>query len=56
MRALIVILLVVGALVGGILTLLSTRNAGMPDKNVLERARKRERAQSDKDDAESDDR
>jgi hypothetical protein len=53
-KALIVILLVVGALVGGILTLRSTRNAGMPDKDVLDRAKRRERAQSDKDDAESD--
>jgi hypothetical protein len=54
LKAIIIVLLVVGALVGGILTLRSTRNAGMPGKDVLDRAKERGRAQAAKDDAESD--
>jgi hypothetical protein len=53
LKAIIIILLVVGALVGGILTLRSTRNAGMPGKDLLDRAKERARAQAAKDDAES---
>jgi hypothetical protein len=53
LKAIIIILLVVGALVGGILTLRSTRNAGMPGKDVLDRAKERARAEAAKDDAES---
>ena len=43
MKALIIILLVVGALVGGILTLRSSARTGMPSEDVIERAKKRER-------------
>jgi len=53
MKAIIIILLVVCVLVGGLLTLRSARNAGMPGKDVLNRARERARAQAAKDDAES---
>ena len=53
MKALVVILLVVGALIGGLLTLRSTRSAGMPGKDVLERAKRREREQASKDDRNS---
>jgi len=44
---------VVAALIGGLLTLRSTRGAGMPDKDVMNRAKQREREQSAKDDQES---
>jgi len=50
----LIALLVVAVLIGGILSLRSTRSAGMPDKDVLDRARLRERDQAAKDDAESD--
>ena len=53
MRAIIIILLVVIVLVGGLLTLRSTRNAAMPGKDVLERAKERARSQAAKDDEES---
>ena len=54
MKAAIIIIVVVAALVGGLLTLRSTRSAGMPDKDVLDRAKERAREQSAKDDKESD--
>ena len=41
--------IVVAALIGGLLTLRGTRNAGVPGKDVLDRARAREREQSAKD-------
>lgn len=53
MKAVIIIVLVVGALIGGLLTLRSTRSAGMPDKEVMERAKQRAREQAAKDDKES---
>ena len=53
MRAILIILLVVVVLVGGLLTLRSTRNAAMPGKDVLDRAKERARRQAAKDDAES---
>ena len=53
MKAIIIILLVVIVLVGGLLTLRSTRNAGMPGKDVLDRANERARAQAAKDEEES---
>jgi hypothetical protein len=54
MKAFIIIVVVVAALIGGILTLRSTRSAGMPDKDVLERAKLRARDQAAKDDQETD--
>jgi FtsZ-interacting cell division protein ZipA len=53
-KAVIIIIAVVGVLVGGLLTLRSTRSAGMPAKDVLDRAKERGREQSAKDEAESD--
>jgi hypothetical protein len=53
MKAFIIILVVVGALVGGILTLRSTRSAGMPGKDVMDRAKSRAREQAAKDEKES---
>ena len=54
MKALVIILLVVGALIGGLLTLRSSRNSGMPRQDVLDRAKERERSQAAKDDSEQD--
>jgi hypothetical protein len=51
LKAFVIILLVVCVLVGGILTLRSTRNTAMPGKDVLDRAKERSRAQAAKDDA-----
>ena len=50
-KAIIIILLVVGSIVGGLLTLRYSGRTGMPDKDVLERASKRarEQAAADKD-------
>ncbi len=53
MRGLIIIVIVVVALVGGLLTLRSSRSAGLPDKDVIDRAKQREREQAAKDDQES---
>jgi hypothetical protein len=53
MRGLIIIVVVVAALVGGLLTLRSSRSAGMPDKDVINRAKLSEREQAAKDDQES---
>ena len=53
MKAIIIIVLVACILVGGLLTLRSTRNAGMPGKDVLDRAKELARKQAAKDDAES---
>ena len=41
-RALIIIAVVVGALIGGLLVLRSTARTGVPGPEVLARARKRE--------------
>ncbi|HTV94817.1 MAG TPA: DUF2897 family protein [Steroidobacteraceae bacterium] len=52
MKGFIIIALVVGAIVGLLLTLRSSRNAGTPSPEVLERAEKRarEQAEAEKDD------
>ncbi len=54
MKGVLIALLVVAVLVGGLLSLRSTRSAGMPGKDVLDRARQRERDQAAKDEADSD--
>jgi hypothetical protein len=54
MKTAVIIIVVLGVIVGGLLTLRSTRNAGMPDKDVLDRAKVRAREQAAKDDKESD--
>jgi Protein of unknown function (DUF2897) len=53
-KAIIIIVLVIGSIVGGLLTLRRSGRAGMPGKDVLERASKRarEQAAADKDDEE----
>lgn len=55
-RALVIIALVVGALVGGILTLRSSTRTGMPSDEVVDRAKKREREleAAEKDDEDDD--
>ncbi len=53
MKGILIVALVVAALVGGLLVLRSTRGAGMPGRDVIDRARQREREQSAKDDEES---
>ncbi|MDP8984670.1 MAG: DUF2897 family protein [Pseudomonadota bacterium] len=54
MKAIIIIIVVVGALIGGLLTLRSTRGAGMPGKDVMDRAKERAREQAAKDETDSD--
>jgi len=46
LKAIIIIALVVGALVGGLLTLRNSGRTGMPDDEVLQRAAKRAREQA----------
>jgi len=53
MKGVVIIVLVVAALIGGIMTLRSTRGAGMPDKDVLDRAKTRAKEQDAKDDSEA---
>ena len=43
LKAIIIIVLVVGAIVGGLLTLRNSGRAGMPSEEVLKRASKRAR-------------
>ncbi len=43
-RAVLVILVVIGALVGGLLTLRASTRLGMPGEDVIERAKRRELA------------
>jgi hypothetical protein len=51
LKAAIIVILVIAALVGGLLTLRSSGRVGMPDEDVLKRAarRARELDQEDKD-------
>jgi hypothetical protein len=49
LKAAIIIVVVLGVIVGGLLTLRSTRNAGMPSQDVLDRAKQRSREQTAKD-------
>ena len=49
MKGFLIIGLVVAALIGLILTLRSTRSAGMPGQDVLDRAKQRAREQAAKD-------
>jgi len=46
LKAIIIIVLVVGALVGGLLTLRNSGRAGLPDASVLQRAARRAREQA----------
>ena len=49
LKAIIIIVLVVGALVGGLLTLRSSARTGMPSEDVIARAKEREKSQQAKD-------
>jgi hypothetical protein len=51
MKSILIVLLVVGVILGGLLTLRSSGRAGMPDADVLKRASKRadEQAAAEKD-------
>ena len=53
-RALVIIALVIGALVGGLLALRSSARTGMPDEAVIERAKQRERDEARRDRDEND--
>jgi hypothetical protein len=46
LKAIVIIVLVVGALIGGLLTLRNSGRAGMPNDAVLQRAAKRARQQA----------
>ena len=52
LKGLIIVVVVIAVLVGGLLTLRSTRRSGMPGEDVLKRAANRAREQSAKDEAE----
>lgn len=54
MKGWVIVVLVVAALIGGILTLRSTRGAGMPDQDVLDRAKARAKEEAARDDSEAD--
>jgi hypothetical protein len=43
LKTVIIIVIVLGVLVGGLLTLRSSARTGMPDEDVLRRAKERER-------------
>ena len=51
LRAIVIVVVVIAVLVGGLLTLRSTRRSGMPSEDVLKRAADRAREQSAKDEA-----
>lgn len=51
LKAIIIIVVVVAVLVGGLLTLRSSRHTGMPSEDVLKRATKRAKSQAAKDEA-----
>ena len=50
-KAIIITLIVVGALIGGLLTLRSSARTGMPSEDVLKREKDRAREQDAKDEA-----
>jgi FtsZ-interacting cell division protein ZipA len=52
LKAIVIVVVVIAVLVGGLLTLRSTRRSGMPGEDVLKRAADRAREQSAKDEAE----
>ena len=54
-RAVLAILVVVGALVGGLLTLRASTRLGMPSEDVIERAKQRELARRAQDGGDGED-
>ena len=51
LKAIVIFVVVIAVLVGGLLTLRSTRRSGMPSEDVLKRAADRARQQSAQDEA-----
>jgi hypothetical protein len=49
LKTIIIIVIVVGVLVGGLLTLRNSARTGMPSEDVLRRAKEREKQQVEKD-------
>jgi Protein of unknown function (DUF2897) len=54
LKAILITIVVVGVLIGGLLTLRSSARTGMPDEEVLKRAAGRAREQEAKDEADKD--
>jgi hypothetical protein len=54
LKTILIIAVVIGVLVGGLLTLRSSARTGMPSEDVLGRAAAREREQAAKDEAAKD--
>lgn len=52
LKAIIILVVVIAILVGGLLTLRSSRQTGMPSEDILKRATKRADDQAAKDEAE----
>jgi hypothetical protein len=52
LKAIIIVVVVIAVLFGGILTLRSSRQTGMPSEDVLKRASEQARRQAAKDEAE----
>lgn len=52
LKAIIIIIVVIGVVLGGLLTLRNSGRAGLPDQAVLERAAKRAREQAAAEDKE----
>ncbi len=52
LKAIIILVVIIAILVGGMLTLRSSRQTGMPSADVLKRATKRADSQAAKDEAE----
>jgi FtsZ-interacting cell division protein ZipA len=55
-KTIIIIVVVIGVLVGGLLTLRNSSRTGMPDEEVMRRASARAKEQAAKDAAEADER
>jgi len=53
LKAIIIIVIVLGFLVGGLLTLRNSGRTGMPSEDVLRRAKEREKQQVKKDEEDS---
>jgi uncharacterized protein YpmB len=50
-KVIVIFLVILAVLIGGMLTLRTTRNSGMPNEDVLKRAAERAREQAAKDKA-----
>jgi hypothetical protein len=54
LKTILIIVVVIGVMVGGLLTLRNSSRTGMPDEEVLKRATARAKEQAAKDEAEGD--